>query len=316
MSKELEISFTQFRNYRLCPKRYKADIDRTHPPQTEQEQYNVAFGKIMGKLAEDFYKGQLFMKLTDPAGLREVFFKLKDRVPILVNKFLRNVTLEIKGRPLSKEEWNDRCVTALKRFLASVVENRLYGVYTNAEIVLKIRIAKYGITLTGRPDLAVVSEASGQPRRAVIVDFKSRPSKSVAVAQLAWYALLWYYKFGEVPTEVGFLYFEPADGIPVFQSYKFTDADLRKIMGEILQVRDKILADGHYRAKANDQCWNCGLSKICPTSPFYKEQAAVAALKTSDTKLTGMSLAPDAPKPVVLDEVEEGSLSDFSGIFE
>ena len=267
MAKELEISFSQFKNYRLCPRRYQADVNKEHGPDTDKQKYNMAFGNIMDDIADQFYKGQLFMKLVNANALTEVYFKLRDRLLVIYNKYLKDVKVGIPGRPLTKEEMITRCEEALKRFLSGVVQNRLYGEYTNSEINLRIRIAKYGITLNGRPDLAVISRQEGRSQRIVIVDFKSRPSDSVVRDQLAWYALLWYYKFSLIPNEVGFFYFEPTKKSQlVFEPFKFGATDLQKMMAAVLVVRDQITSGAGFQAKINDQCWNCGIRQACPVS--------------------------------------------------
>lgn len=268
----LTLSFSNYKAYKACPARYKAQaIDKVKEPSTERDRYNRAFGSVMGDLSHSFYKKKMFMRLADGRqALYQVFEELRTEMRERLAKRLVGIKLGVKGRPLTFEQIVERCEQALRAFLALVVREKLYGTYTASEVVLSTALEKYHLTLTGRPDLVIVRQLPGEPLRNIILDGKSKPSQSVTDDQLLWYGVQWYYKFHVLATDLGFLYFEPTKTIPALDLRRFTETDLQAMVGDILGVRDAILADTKFQPVVNSQCWNCPIRAACKISPHFR----------------------------------------------
>lgn len=264
-NKTLALSHTTFRAYLECPKKYLTLIKDTPlevPEATESDLYNNAFGNTMHSLTEKFYNEGLYRRCGTLDGVRDVYIKLRDSIEDQMKVHLRGVTMGVKFRPLTWEEFRARCAKAIKRFVANVVKHRLWGVYTKAEINLSLRLDKYNLALFGKPDLGIVQR---NPHKIIIVDVKSRPNTTVDDSQLIWYALMWYYKWGDWPTDLYFMYME---GEPDMEPVSFRPEMGQELMSQILVVRDKIQADKKFRPVRNEKCWNCLLRKTCEESPY------------------------------------------------
>lgn len=245
----------------------------------------------MHKLNEVFYRNKMFLKLTSTKAVVEIYEKLRDNhLEGTLDYFLKPAgELGVKFKPKTRDEFLVDCRAALKRLLSVIVRYRLYGRYANAEVDLKLLLRDLDIALFGKIDIAAIPDKT----RIVLADLKSELNKDyVDERQLKWYALLWYYKFGYYPSELLFI---PCRGKEDAVQVEFTPEELQELMGQILSVRDQILADKKFAPRTNEKCWNCPERKTCPKSPYAQQHLAQQELDSVEGDT--FSLAPDGENP-------------------
>lgn len=298
-TKILSLSYSTWSAYLKCPAMYKIvtlpkEEREKLPPPTERDRYNMAFGNIMHDLVNTFYDKRLFMNCSTLEKIKDTYTKLKQLASYVTERHLEGITLGVKFKPLTLEDFKERVYKATKVFLANCIKHRLFGIYTGSEVKLNLKLLDYNVILLGTTDLVTITKKPEQSCR--IIDFKSRRNDTVEVDQLLWYALMWYYKWGYYPNEIGFYYFE---GEPNFEIIPFTPEMLQKLMASILMVRDKIYADNKFRAIRNEKCWSCRIKNTCSESPYYKDlesrNNAKQILDDSKTDTVGFGIPSNIP---------------------
>lgn len=243
---------------------------KSAPPPTERDIYNVAFTNTLHKLNEIFYRNNFYLNLKNTKEVIYIYEKMRDNYleKILDNNLEGAGELGVRYKPKTREELVKDCRAALKRLLAVIIRNRLYGRYANAEVDLKLYLKEYDIALFGKIDIATIPSES----RIVLADLKSELNKDyVNPDQLKWYALLWYYKFVHYPTELLFI---PLRGKDEIVQVDTSPEELKDLMGSILGVRDQIKADRKFAPRVNAKCWSCPEKNICLLSPYAQKHIA------------------------------------------
>lgn len=271
------------------------------PIEGDDDRLGSIFGSVVGVLFEDFYNLRLW-KHEQPQG------KLVERIDAAIAKVIRQETTATRWRKAGVLKWrnddNPKAMYANVEELAADVRdtiargfriirhNRLLGPVAKTEVKLDITID--GHTLGGRADFIIKRT---RPHRDLgIYDGKGsrHRDKYVDETQLRWYDMLFRRKTGEVPDQLGWIFwrFDPPEG---FEPIPSDEAKATELLEETLEdIRDlerrlaevpvndveearkvflpKAEVEKATKAETEQACRFCpyGIEQICPKGAEFR----------------------------------------------
>lgn len=268
----MKISYSSFRMYIDCPRKYKWTQDRVDPPEP-QSKYFALYGLLIEKffehLSNHHYKNN----------------------PNLNPKQVRTL-IEQQWRYILEDnyvDWDEPwCKETSDEILESVVQDALKNMETldffknsKAEVVYETVLKKSKDIITGRLDFVYINEEN----KVEILDGKGtkKMDTNVDTDQLYFYALLYLLRYKRLPHKLGFLYYR-------YQLVKYIDFDLQTIMdfkNKLAVVKKAIKEDTTWepKVKITKQCKWCPYKLICDAYIAKKEENAEKRASRSSIKV-------------------------------
>lgn len=246
----MKLSYSEYRTYLDCPKRYKLEIDKVDPP-TEPSMYFALYGMVV----ELFFK-----KYTNFYTKHDIDLNENE-----INKILRKLWDQILNE--NYVCWNDLWVKKTSEEIFNqayedVLKNLKkfdFWKRTQSEVPIEIRLKKTKDILTCRLDFVI----NNQDNTIEILDGKGteKPEKNVDIEQLYFYALMYLLSNKKLPDKIGFLYYR-------YQMIKYVDFDKQSMVdfkNKLSLVKNTIKKDINFNAKvkASKQCKWCAYNSTC-----------------------------------------------------
>lgn len=255
----MKISFSTYRMYLDCPRKYRWTMDRVDPP-VEPSKYFALYGLLTERffehLSNNHYKKN--PNLT-PGQIRSLMatqwkFLLEDNYVRWDDPWCTETSSDIFNA-----SYNDvlKCMDTLDFY-----KN------TKAEVTYEHRLKKSGDLLTGRMDFVYIND----DKKVEILDGKGTTKKETNVDndQLYFYALLFLLKHRRLPDKLGFIYYR-------YQEIQYIDFDMDTIMSfknRLALVKNAISKDTTWepRVKITKQCKWCAYKEMCDAYKDKKEE--------------------------------------------
>lgn len=270
----MKISYSSFRNYIDCPRKYRWHLDRVDPP-VEPSKYFALYGLLVQKffehLCNNHYKNNPNLK---PEQIRTLMkqqwhFILKDNHVIWDEPWCRETSEEIfEG--------------AFQDVLKNMSELNFYK-NTKSEVVFETLLKKSQDLITGRMDFLYIN-----PHNEVeILDGKgtNKIETNVDADQLYFYALLYLLKYKRLPDKLGFVFYK-------FHMIEYIEFDLNTILefkNKLALVKKSIKEDTTWapKVKITKQCKWCEYSLICDAFKEKKSENASKRKSSINVENTG-----------------------------
>jgi len=262
----MKISYSSFRKYIDCPRKYKWYIDRVEPSE-QQSKYFALYGLLVQKffehLCNNHYKNNPNLK--------------PDQIRLLMKnqwRFILEDNYVIWDEPWCKETEEDIFENSFQDVLKNMETLDFYK-NTKSEVVFETVLKKSKDIITGRLDFVYVNGDN----KVEILDGKgtNKIETNVDIDQLYFYALLYLLKYRRLPHKIGFIYYK-------YQMVEYVDFDLDTIMefkNKLAIVKKAIKNDTVWepKVKITKQCKWCGYKYMCDA--FNEKKAANAAKRKS-----------------------------------
>lgn len=276
----MRLSYSQYRTYIQCPRKYKNELDRVEPP-VEPNMYFALYGKLI----ESFFKKytNYYTKNNIQLNDMEIREALKKHW-----KYILDNNYVDWNEPFVSETADQIFETAYVDTLGNM-EKFNFWKESRSEVSIEINLKKSGDVLSTRLDFIWEKPDS----TIEIIDGKGtmKVDKNVDVEQLFFYSLIYLLSKRKLPDKLGFLYYR-------YKMIKYVDFDIQTIMDfkdKLSVVKSAIKADTVYEPKV-------GLSKQCKWCPY----------KCTCSAYTKVREDKNAKKEEKLNIPYEGTVVDFS----
>lgn len=278
----MKISYSSFRRYIDCPRKYKWMQDRVDPPE-EQSKYFALYGLLIEKffehLSNQHYKNN--PNLTP----KQVRTLMKQQW-----HFILDDNYVDWDEPWCKESSEDIFDSAVEDAIKCMAEMDFFK-NTKSEVVFETVLKKSKDILTGRLDFVFITEDN----KVEILDGKGtkKVETNVDIDQLYFYALLYLVRYKRLPDKLGFVYYR-------YQMTQYVDFDMDTIMAfknKLAVVKRAIKNDTTWepKVKISKQCKWCPYQLICDAFKAQKEENAAKRQAKSQIQLPKTGTVQDLP---------------------
>lgn len=279
----MRISYSSYKNYIECPRKYKYMLDRRPTPEKESK-YFALYGITVQKFFEDYCNFYL------PQGKD---FKSKDEI----YKAVKQRWDYILSRPYNYVKWDDpwcressdQIFNSVYLDVLAIMEKIKIFESCKSEVKMGVKLKNSGDELFGRIDFIYKNPVDSTVE---ILDGKgtAKMDKNVDPEQLYFYALLYLLTYKKLPDKIGFIYWR-------YQVIHYLDINMDILMefkNKFALVKKSIKKDKEYKPKV-------GLSKGCKYCPYKVEcdawmQKKEANMKRKEERDKAKGLVIDAPK--------------------
>lgn len=246
----MKLSYSEYRTYLDCPKKYKLEIDKVEPPE-EQSRYFALYGMVVELFFKKYTNFYVKQDITlNNNEIYEILRKLWDQ--ILDENYV------CWNDPWVKRSSEEIFSQAYEDILKNLKEFDFWR-YAQSEVPIEIILKKTGDLLTCRLDF-VINNTDGTVE---IIDGKGteKPDKNIDIEQLYFYALMYLLSNKKLPNKIGFLYYR-------FQMIKYMEFDKQTMVdfkNKLSVVKGAIKKDLDFKAKvkASKQCRWCAYNSTC-----------------------------------------------------
>lgn len=278
----MKISYSSFRRYIDCPRKYKLMADRIDPPE-EQSKYFALYGLLIEKffehLSNQHYKNNPNLTRAQVRTLMK-----QQWVFILEDNYVD------WAEPWCKESSEDIFNSAVEDAI-KCMESMNFFKNTKAEVVYETILKKSNDILTGRLDFVYINENN----KVEILDGKgtNKMETNVDIDQLYFYALLYLLRHRCLPDKLGFVYYR-------YQLVKYVDFDMEAIMSfknKLALVKKAIKSDTKWEpnVKISKQCKWCPYQSVCDAFKAKKDENAAKRQKKSSIQSDHTGTIQDLP---------------------
>jgi len=204
----MNISYNAWRTYKECPKKFHLEYMKKAPPTVLVNDYFKLYGLLVEKFFEMFCNIWRFNTAFMPSDM------IRDKMSILYEGIL-NTTTVMWSEPycrLSSEEIFEKAVGDVCAIMDS--QNQNYFLNSKSEVTIELRLKDSNV-ITGRLDF--IHNDPIFRDNDTIIDGKGsgKIGKNVSDDQIFFYSLLYLFKYGKLPIEAGFFYYQYNTFIPV-----------------------------------------------------------------------------------------------------
>lgn len=246
----MRLSYSEYRTYLQCPKRYYNEVNEIEPPE-KQSKYFAMYGLLV----------EAFFKIYTNVILKKGITLENEQITFIMRKIWTKLLEE------NYVVWNDPwCRESSEHIFLSAYEDVLRNINTfdfwgnaQAEISYEIFLKKSKDTLSCRLDF-ILNNPDGTVE---ILDGKGtyKMDKTVDVEQLYFYILVYYLHHKKLPDKAGFLYYK-------FKTITYIDFDMDIIVDfkkKLAIVKNAIKQDKEFEAKVkiSKQCRWCAYQYNC-----------------------------------------------------
>lgn len=209
------LSYSGFKKYMECPRAYWHGYINKTAVRVPDNRVGMLYGSITGTLFEHFYNDRLW---RSPDPIATLLGKVSSVAHQVVTRETKTGVLnwkdpKMRKGPKSLDEVLESVRQTIPNGIRTIRHHRLLGLESDAEVKLDSDIG--GHRIGGRCDFRIrrLHPLSDQ----IILDGKGSQYRDryVDIVQLRWYGMLHRRKFGNLPDQVGFLYWrsEPQNAI-------------------------------------------------------------------------------------------------------
>lgn len=275
----MKITYSEFKNYLECPKKYKLFKDKAKPP-FQPNKYFAIYGMTIQKFFQ--YYTNYYLKQGSISTPEQIKSKLKivwDK--ILTENYVdwTDVFVRKSDSEIFEDVYND--------ILANIKAFDFFK-KASSEVKLTINLKNSGDVIVSKLDF-VYTDDSGE---IIILDGKGTDKiGNVDIDQLYFYALVYLLHHGKLPNKLGFLYWK----YQKIDYLTFTRDDIVKFKNKLALVKKTIKEDKIFAA-------NVGLSKSCKYCPYTlvcEECIAKRASNKEKKVAKGLSIGADQSGDIV-----------------
>lgn len=300
--KEYWMSYSSYKTYRECPKRYRLyKVDKVDPPEKDSKHFAIT-GSVVQRVYEDFYNLELWRKGSQ---VSEHLLELTDKYfdEYLSKEYVNfdDVTCRFTMQDVLAE-----CREMVPRILQGIKTHGLLGPYAQSEIALRAHLTK-NFFLFGRVDF-VIRKADGT---VLLLDGKATKKHLAGVdeEQLLYYALAFKIIYGKLPDKVGFFFYKFADDPEKAISWiDITPEKLGKLQTQVLDVFTAIQRKQFKATPSGSAC------KYCPWEIICEERQAELSKKRAKRRWKDIEAGKDVPAS--REETGDDSFIGFGGYYE
>ena len=269
----MRMDFHKFKNYLECPRKYKWKSDRKSIPDRN------AYYAIAGELVQKFF--EMYSNHWKAQGKLFSFEAIRQHMrPYWDNLLAKNYV--DWDHPMSKMCEIDLFLDCIETVHQNIEEHAEMYKDTRSEVKLEVKL-KSGDVLVGKIDF-VSQEDGGES----IWDGKNSGTigKYVDPRQLLFYALLYRFCYGKLPSSLYFWYFRHKKKVPI----PFTNRDVDDLWRDVIRVMIAIKDTEEFIPTPSAKA-----CKLCDYLPLCKEgQVDMASRKRGPKKnlLEGVTLTP------------------------
>lgn len=237
------ISYSGYKCYLTCPKKYEFTYIRNFREQVEDKLITFV-GTAVHKLLETYYSND--NHLTN----LELFIQ-NNNVQIFRDS-IRKEPMSIPFIQLKIPEAYDTYIQLLRNYCQIAKNSPITVSKPLAESEFAINL-KNGVTLDGKIDL--IDENSE-----TVIDFKCGQKKYCDKEQLITYSMAYKNKYGHLPKQSGFLFLKDVDG----KFYNISETDIENFTSKLNETIEKIQGD-YFPTQTSFLCKDyCEHRKRCP----------------------------------------------------
>jgi hypothetical protein len=257
----MKLSYSEYKTYLECPKKYHLEVTNTEPP-AEQSKYFAMYGLLV----------EMFFKLYVNTILKRKLVLSDDQIHKILRKLWDKIINEnyvVWDDPWCRESSEHIFMSAHEDIIANINEFELWG-YTKSEIAFDILLKKTQDTLSCRLDF-IVNNPDGTIE---ILDGKGtyKIDKPMDMEQLYFYILIYLLHYKKLPDKAGFLFYR-------FKVICYIDFDLKTIIDfkdKLILVKNAIKKDTKFEAKVgiSKHCKWCAYNLNCEELAIKKKEWA------------------------------------------
>ena len=259
----MKLNTHSYQAYLECPKKYYLKHVKKQPETVPKNDYFTLYGKLIEKFFEMFCNTWRF---KTPYMFPEI---IKERLDILWNGILGSsfVDWTVHYAHLTKEDIFDQAYGDICAVMNS--QNQNYFLNTKSEIEITVSL-KDGDIINGRMDF-VHNDPLGTSISIIDGKGTDKLGKNINKSQLLFYALLYYFHYKILPSELGFFYYR-------FNSFHPIPFDINVLNGFRAQLScdiKRIKADSSFIPTPSPKsCKYCGYNNKCNEYMLMKAKRA------------------------------------------
>ncbi len=255
MNYDLYLSFSGFKTYVICPRKYEFKyIKKTEG--IVKDPTSSILGSTIGKIFELFYKKNLWER-------SDVEKACLDLIEYSIDDSFKNARLKKSDHFSFIQELNSKLLVLIPAGIKIIKENKFLSFNSDAEVDLTSVYRKPGqdliLKIGGVADFTHIFSKEN----IIILDGKASKYREQYVddRQLLLYAFLFYLKYGVIPKKIGYIFWSFPEN-PV--SWIDFDANsFRSLMNEFFEVGKKIHKLKIYNPTPSSNCKLCEFSHLC-----------------------------------------------------
>lgn len=289
-TKPITLSYSSLNQWLNCPGQYyrqrilKIEVDRT-----QDSRHHAAVGTLIQRLFEDFYNERMW----------EISFtyaqnELRDRLRGYYQEFLDTEYINWKdpSNKFNQVTLKDEVLSLIDPTLKVIEEQGLLGSFTSSEFEIGEDFTPQdaqGNTLDGNFRIYgkidfLIKKDDGT---VLILDGKAsvKREQNVSVDQLYFYALLFLYKFGYLPTKLGFLFYHfcKVDPSIAMDWYPVNVAAIHQLKAKISKAFFEIKGQQFIDTPKPKYCRYCLYEGICDARQAQKAKNSRGRKKGSSS---------------------------------
>jgi CRISPR/Cas system-associated exonuclease Cas4 (RecB family) len=262
----MKISYSSFKRYIDCPRKYKWTLDRVDPPEPSSKYF-----ALYGLLVQKFFEHLCNNHYRNNPNLTPAQVKLLMKQQW---RFILEDNYVDWHEPWCRQSSEDIFDESLEDVLKNM-ETLNFFRNTKSEVVYETQLKKSKDLITGRVDFVYINDQN----QVEILDGKgtNKIETNVDTDQLYFYALLYLLKHRRLPHKLGFVFYK-------FQTTQYVDFNLDTIMefkNKLALVKRAIKTDTTWepKVKLSKQCKWCDYRYMCDA--YGKQKDANAAKRKS-----------------------------------
>ena len=264
----MNISYSKLKIFKECPKHFYLEYIEKTPHLVPKNEYFTLYGRLVEKFFE-MYCNTWRHKTSNYMPPEEIRMKMVPLYEGIVNN-----SVVLWSHPMCKLGKEDIFENAY-RDVCNIMDssNINYFLNTESEITVKLKM-KDSNEINGRLDFIFHK----QPEKDIVFDGKgsSKIGQFVNENQLFFYALLYFFKFKKLPTELGFFYYRFNTFVPV----EFNKDILNTYRAQLSLDIKNITTASKFNATPSAQ--TC---RFCPYSPKCLEHLKEKGKRAKASKL-------------------------------
>lgn len=248
----MKLSYHAWKDFKDCPKKYYLKYIKKQPTTiTRNDAFNL-YGKLVEKFFQYFCNIWRFTMPYMPP--EEIRFKMAK-----IYKDLLKVS-EVDWSAPFVQETEESLFESACSDVCAIMDSQNQNYFLNSKSEVSIEVAtKLGYEITGRLDFIHFDPLSKEPK---IFDGKgtTKIGKNIDKNQVIFYALLYFFHYKIVPSELGFFYYRFNTYVPVEINLEI----LNEFRAQMSLDIKRLVAETDYKATPRPKaCKYCDYRNIC-----------------------------------------------------